>query len=198
MAKTASKGRKVVGRPKSYTPAALRTAVNKYFSSISREREIWEKVPDGETEDGKPKFKNVQVINALGKPATEIQYFVKPSIAGLCSYLHIHRDTWNSYCHDEEYHDICAAASGEIEAYLCSQLGNGKGDSGIIFNLTHNYNWKNRVEIEAGEHTRKAVSNIPQTIEEKLKFLREHGYDIPGMEDEDDDSDEDDEDAGES
>ena len=191
MPKTENKGRRIVGRPRSYTPQKLARAINRYFSSISREREIWEKTPDGEDENGKTIYKTVRVINSLGEPATEIEYFVKPSIAGLCAFLHIHRDTWNSYSHDEDYRDICAAASGEIEAYLCSQLGNGKGDSGIIFNLTHNYGWKNRIELEAGEHTRKAVANIPRTLEDKLKFLQEHGYAVPGAGGEDDDSDED-------
>lgn len=189
MSESKSSCRTVVGRPKSYTANTLAKAVNRYFSSISRIKEIWEKVPDGEDENGKPKFKYERVLNALGEPATEIEYFVRPSIAGLCSYLHIHRATWNNYTHDDKYRSICAAASGEIEAYLCSQLGNGKGDSGIIFNLTHNYGWKNRIELEAGAATRKTLANIPQTMEEKLKFLKDHGYDIPGAGEEDDDED---------
>lgn len=189
MPKTENKGRRVVGRPRSYTAPRLAKEINRYFSSISREREIWEKIPDCEDENGKTIYKAVRVMNALGEPATEIEYFVKPSIAGLCSFLHIHRDTWNSYSHDDDYRDICASASGEIEAYLCSQLGNGKGDSGIIFNLTHNYGWKNRIELEAGEQTRKAVANIPRTMEDKIKFLQEHGYAIPGAGGDDDDED---------
>lgn len=193
MAKAKSTGRRVVGRPKSYTPQALRTAVNKYFLSISREREIFDKIPDGKDKDGKTIYKQVRVMNGLGEPATEIEYFVRPSIAGLCAFLRIHRDTWNNYSHNEEYRDICAAASGEIEAYLCSRLGSGKGDSGIIFDLTHNYNWKNRIEIEAGESTRRSIENIPRTMGEKLKFLKEHGYDIPGAGEDEYDSDEDDE-----
>lgn len=175
-----SEMRKVAGRPRAYTPDKLRKAVNRYFSAISREVPVMEKVSDGFTEDGKELFKYIPVINALGEEAREIQYISKPSVAGLCAFLHICRDTWASYCRDEAYRDITDAVKTEIEAYLCSQLGNGKGDSGIIFNLTHNYGWKNRVEIDAGAETRKAMSaDMPRTMAEKIKFLADHGYTLP-------------------
>lgn len=178
-----SEMRKIAGRPRAYTPDKLKKAVNRYFSSISRERAIVEKIPDGYTEDGKEKYKIVPVLNALGEEAKEIQYLTKPSVAGLCAFLHIHRDTWASYCRSEEYKSITDAVKTEIEAYLCSQLGNGKGDTGIIFNLTHNYGWKNRIEIDAGAETRKAMTeDMPRTMADKIRFLKEHGYNVPEIE----------------
>lgn len=183
---TKKTSRKVVGAPRKYTPKTLRTAVNRYFASISRERELWEKIPDGIDENGKERFKTVRVLNAMGEPATVIEYFEKPSISRLSIYLHIHRDTWNEYSHLEEYKDICMAAKEEIEAYLWGKLGGGKGDNGIMFELTNNHGAKNKLEVEAGERARKVIENIPRTMDEKLRFLSEHGYSIPGAGDDDD------------
>lgn len=177
-----SEGRSVAGRPRRYSPAAFRRGVNKYFASISRIKTLKEKVWDGTDENGKDIYHWETIKNALDEDATAVEYLQKPSIAGLCSFLHMHRDTFNEYSRHEDYADICAAAKNEIESYLCSQLGSGKGDSGIIFNLTHNYGWKSKVEIEAGAETRKSLSAVPMTTDEKISWLLAHGYSIPGIE----------------
>ena len=100
-----------------------------------------------------------------------IEYFQRPSVSGLCGYLHMHRDTFNEYSRHEDYADICAAAKNEIEAYLCSQLGSGKGDSGIIFNLQNNFGWKQKQEVELGRDTRESMKHAA-TYHEKLAMLR--------------------------
>ena len=178
-----SKSKNIAGRPKKYSEAAFRRGVNRYFASISREKTLTEKVFVGSSKDGKEIYEPRTIENALGEEAKITEYFVKPSIAGLCSFLGMHRDTFNEYSHEDGYKDICAAAKNEIENYLCTQLGSGKGDSGIIFNLTHNFGWKNRVEVDAGEETRKALERAPLTTDDKVKWLLEHGYEIPGLED---------------
>ena len=175
--------RNIAGRPKKYSPAAFRRGVNRYFASISREKILTEKVFTGYTEDGKEIYEKRTIENALGEEARITEYLVKPSVAGLCGFLGMHRDTFNAYSHDDEYKDICDAAKNEIESYLCTQLGSGKGDSGIIFNLTHNFGWKNRVEVDAGAETRKALEKAPMTTDDKVKWLIAHGYEIPGLKD---------------
>ena len=121
--------RSIAGRPKKYSPAAFKRGVNKYFASISREKALKEKVCIGTDDAGKDIYRWEPVKNVLGEDATVIEYFQRPSVSGLCGYLHMHRDTFNEYSRHEDYADICAAAKNEIEAYLCSQLGSGKGDS---------------------------------------------------------------------
>lgn len=175
--------RKVAGRPKKYTAAAFKRAVNRYFAKISRLKPVKERVWQDVDDAGKDIYTFETVYNELGEPAEVREYFEKPSIAGICSTIGICRDTWAEYSKDPEYADVCAAAKNEIENYLCSQLGNGKGDSGIIFNLTHNFGWKNRVEVDAGEETRKALSSAPMTMDDKLKWLAEHGYAAAGNDD---------------
>lgn len=182
-----SNSRNVAGRPKKYSPAAFRKGVNRYFSSISREKALKEKVCIGTDDGGKDIYQWQPIRNALGEEATAIEYFQKPSVSGLCGFLHIHRDTFNEYSRHEDYADICDAVKNEIEAYLCSQLGSGKGDSGIIFNLTHNFGWKNKIEVETGEETRKSMEKMAMTTDEKISWLLAHGYNIPGLEGEKED-----------
>lgn len=173
--------RKIAGRPKKYSVQAFRRGVNRYFAEISREKAIKEKIWTGRGDDGKDIYEVRPVYNELGNEATVREYLVKPSIAGLCSHLSICRDTFNEYSRTEGYSEICAAVKNEIESYLCSQLGNGKGDSGIIFNLTHNFGWKNRIEVDAGEETRKSLERVPVTTDDKVRWLMEHGYTVPGV-----------------
>lgn len=185
------KGRKVAGRPKSYTAKEFEKVVNRYFASISRERELTEQIFDGTDEDGNEIYKTVPVLNNLGEPVVTTEYFKKPTQAGLCKFARIHRDTFNAYARDPEYKDICAAAMLECEAFLWERLGSGKGDTGIQFELTNNYGAKNRLEIEAGEDTRRSIEGVPRTTDEKIRFLLEHGYTIPGLEEGKSDADED-------
>ncbi len=163
--------RSIAGRPKKYSPAAFKRGVNKYFAAISREKALKEKVCIGTDDAGKDIYRWEPVKNALGEDATVIEYFQRPSVSGLCGYLHMHRDTFNEYSRHEDYADICAAAKNEIEAYLCSQLGSGKGDSGIIFNLQNNFGWKQKQEVELGRDTRESMKHAA-TYHEKLAMLR--------------------------
>lgn len=163
--------RSIAGRPKKYSLAAFKRGVNKYFAAISREKALKEKVCIGTDDAGKDIYRWEPVKNALGEDATVIEYFQRPSVSGLCGYLHMHRDTFNEYSRHEDYADICAAAKNEIEAYLCSQLGSGKGDSGIIFNLQNNFGWKQKQEVELGRDTRESMKHAA-TYHEKLAMLR--------------------------
>lgn len=180
--------KKVVGAPRKYeTPAKLQNAVNKYFASISRETTAKEKVPTGKTDKkGNPIYEEKEIINALGEPLTITEYIVKPTVAGLCTYLHIVKDTWCEYAKRPEYAAICAAAKLEMERDRSERLGGGKGDHGIEFDLKHNFGWKDQITIEAGEETRKVMAEAPATMEEKLKMLRDMGLKLPGEADDND------------
>lgn len=175
--------RNVAGRPKKYSPAAFRKGVNKYFASISREKTLKEKVCIGIDDGGNDIYRWEPILNALGEEATAIEYLQRPSISGLCSFLQIHRDTFNEYSRHEDYADICEAAKNEIEAYLCSQLGSGKGDGGIIFNLQNNFGWKQKREVELGRDTRESMKHAA-TYREKLAMLRADDEESEAYEDE--------------
>lgn len=178
---SARAARNPVGAPKKYKSAlALKRAVNRYFGSISREIEITEMKWNGKyDEKGKPIYVPETVMNMLGEPAKKIEYMVKPSVPGLCSFLGISKDTWCSYAHQEGYDKVCAAAKLEMERDRVDRLGNGKGDRGIEFDLQYNFGWKKELTIDAGEGMQKAMEK-PQTMEEMLSTLKELGLKLPG------------------
>ena len=168
------------GAPKKFeTPQQLANACDKYFRSISRVVELTEKIDTGKfNKAGKPIIEHRPIINDYGKPATAREYFRKPSISGLCNYLHICRDTWSEYANRDEYRNICASVKQEIEEYLVSRLGNGKGDAGIQFELSQNYGWRNRVEVEAGAETRESMKHSNLSMAEKLECLKSMGLKV--------------------
>ena len=118
------------------TPAAFARAVDKYFDAIRVVRPlIREEIDYQQTEDGSytvrldqyghPAKKYVRQIAADGKPAEEEIWIKKPSIAGLCVYLKIHRSTWSEYAK----RGICrhgGARAGARGGISCRE-GAGKG-----------------------------------------------------------------------
>lgn len=143
-----------VGRPKKYTKKGLEKAVEKYFSSISRDA-------DGE--------------------AWAAEYKRPPTVSGLCLYLGVDRSTWQNYADRElhpEFQEITAYAKMRMEAYLEEQLlTREKNVQGLIFNLQNNYGWREKREVELGGESRKAVSSGAQaqsmSIAEKVALLAE-------------------------
>lgn len=141
------------GRPKKYTKKGLETAVEGYFSSISRdEREAW-----------------------------EAEYKRPPTVSGLCLYLGIDRSTWQNYADPKlhpEFREITAYAKMRMEAYLEEQLlTREKNVQGLIFNLQNNYGWREKRELELGGETRRTVAEGAQaqsmSIAEKIALLAE-------------------------
>ena len=167
------------GRPRKYTAAKFREAVDKYFRSIST------LVPvmgiDGE--------------NALDMDGNEIvrtAYAVPPTVSGLCLKLGIDRRTWANYADPEKhggtkekpsaYAKVCDDVKLRIEAYLNEQLlVREKSVQGVIFNLSNNFGWSEKHEhsqrVELGEETRKVVAqNL--TLDEKFALIREAAAEI--------------------
>ena len=182
------KKKRTVGAPRKYaTPAKLKNAVNSYFSSISRTVPATEMVPSGRTDDkGRALMQSVTIENDAGDQVYVKEYIVKPTIAGLCVFLGISKDTWAEYSRREGYESVCAAAKLEMERDRSERLGSGSGDHGIEFDLKHNFGWGETITVEAGEATRKAMAATAVTMDEKLKLLEEMGLVLPGVSDGDD------------
>lgn len=179
------------------TPAAFARAVQRYFDAIRVVQPLIVAEPDYKMQAdgtygveldafGHPKKRFVQKIAADGSPAMEELWIKKPSMAGLCLFLGIHRSTWAEYGKKEGYADTVERARGRVEDYLAGKVLEKSSAAGAKFSLQHNCGWKERQEISLDEKTREAVSKT-MTAQEKLELLRELGLRLPGEEDEDED-----------
>ena len=179
------------------TPAAFARAVQRYFDSICVVQPlIVQEIALTDNGDGTysaemdafghPNKRFVQKIVKDGKPATEELWIKKPSLAGLCLFLGIHRSTWAEYGKKEGDADTVERARGRVEEYLAGKVLEKGAAAGAKFSLQHNCGWKERQEISLDEKTREAVSKT-MTAQEKLELLRELGLRLPGEEDENED-----------
>ena len=139
-----------MGAPKKYTPEELDSAVRQYFKSITRRRKVTEMVPTGQKDKmGHEIYRPQPVRNLLGKEVFVVEYLVPPTVGDLAAALGIHRDTWHSYCQQEEFSDTTSYAQGCIHAYLERELLTraGKDLKGVQFNLENNFGYKERMDI---------------------------------------------------
>lgn len=160
-----------IGRPAKYeTAQELGAAVEDYFRSVSYQKPVIITTPTGEVgEDG-----NEVIVTRMlregpdntGRPVTVTEYLEPPSIASLCLFLGISRDTWAKYARRRGFREIVEHTRTRIEAYLVGRL-ESRHTQGVIFNLKNNFGWKDKQEVGLDEDTRKAVS-----VE---RFLREEG-----------------------
>lgn len=159
----AEKKKNPVGRPKKYTKKSLEKAVLEYFDSITYEYET-------------------KIINKLGARVKEECYVKPPSKFDLCLYLGIDRGTWLNYCDHErypEFKEITDYAHLRCEAFLAEELvRREKGVDGIKFNLSNNYGWAAKREVEVGEKTRAALSIDSMSMAEKMAMLKAAMADI--------------------
>ena len=154
-----------MARPRTYTAAKLRKAVNEYFDSITRERAATELVDSGERDDkGHVIYEPAAILNKRGEKVMLEEYIVPPSVADLCAFLKIHRATWANYNNHELYPDLEEITS---EVYERMKAWNerelltrpGKDIKGIVFNLQANYGYGGeKAEIELGEGARKIMA----------------------------------------
>ena len=118
---------------KRYKPQELAEAVDKYFDSIRVVRPLilaeiaYQEQPDGTFSVeldafGHPKKKFVRPVAADGTPATEELWIKKPSMAGLCLFLGIHRSTWAEYGKKKAYADTVERARGRVEDFLAGKV----------------------------------------------------------------------------
>lgn len=128
---------------KKYTPGALKKAVEKYFKSISREVPVTERKATGKKDAyGHDVFTDVPVRNGLGEEMFRTEYLVPPTVLGLCLYLGIHRDTWNSYCNNPAYSDTTTHARGRMQCWREEALHTRKDVRGLIWDLENNYGYR--------------------------------------------------------
>lgn len=144
-----------MARPRKYEDAEkLRRAVEKYFNSITREREMTEKRDTGMRDDkGHVIYEDVVVLNKLGKPLKVTDYIVPPTVGDLCDALGITRETWREYCDREkhpEFSDTTTRARGRMMSWNERELltREGKDCKGIIFNLENNYGYREQQSID--------------------------------------------------
>ena len=155
-----------MARPRTYTPAKLRKAVNHYFDSITREVLQMESVPTGEKDDkGHAIYEQRPVLNKRGEKVMLEEYIIPPSVADLCAFLKIHRATWANYANHElhpELREVTEEVYERMKAWNERELLTrpGKDIKGIVFNLQANYGYGGeKAEIELGEGARKVMAS---------------------------------------
>jgi hypothetical protein len=138
-----------VGRPRKYTAAALRKAVEEYFDGISREVPATVMVDSGERDKfGHVVYRPERVKNKRGEEVMLTEYITPPTIGGLCLHLGITRETWAKYSDAPGLSDTTSRAKGRIRAYLECELLTRKdsGVKGIMFDLENNHGMRERVD----------------------------------------------------
>lgn len=188
-----------MGRRKKYTAAGLERAVEAYFAGISYERPRMKAVPELD-ENGYPimdafghqKIRFEQVVTADGQTYLETVWAEPPSLSGLCMYLGIDRATFARYGtfdpenpkESERFCNTVSRARGRVEAYLESRLEDSHAARGVMFNLEHNFGWRQKGQDDgaaAQAHRGEAAQNAGlegMTMGEKLRKLKEAGVDV--------------------
>lgn len=153
------------GAPRAYTPAQLAKAVVRYFAGITRRVAVTEKVAtDRKDAYGHVVYEDRPVCNALGKEFYREEFLIPPTVLGLCQFLGIHRDTWASYCKNEEYSDTTSYVRGRLQCWREEQLLTRKDIAGIKFDLENNYGYREKQQIQVGG-----------SLEELLRELGDEG-----------------------
>lgn len=72
-----------------------------------------------------------------------------PEWTDLMNFLGVHRDTIHVYSSKQGYSDPIKNAKQKCEAFIAKGIMKGElNATGGIFNLKHNYGWKDRQELE--------------------------------------------------
>ena len=118
---------------------------------------------------GRPKaFKSVkeveEKINAYFNYCEEKE---KPyTMSGLAYYLGIDRKTLLNYSKNEEYFHTIKKARDKVQMQLEECLYRLVNNSGVIFNLKNNFDWKDKIEHSSSEveNINKNISNIANLL----------------------------------
>ena len=120
-------------------------------------------------EVGRPRaFKSVEEveekINAYFNYCEEKE---KPyTMSGLAYYLGIDRKTLLNYSKNEEYFHTIKKARDKVQMQLEECLYRLGNNSGVIFNLKNNFDWKDKIEHSSSEveNINKNISNIANLL----------------------------------
>lgn len=119
-------------------------------------------------EVGRPRaFKSVEEvekkINAYFNYCEEKE---KPyTMSGLAYYLEIDRKTLLNYSKNEEYFHAIKKARDKVQMQLEECLYRLGNNSGVIFNLKNNFDWKDKMEVEKTDMTK---------VDELLKEIKDN------------------------
>lgn len=159
-----------MGRPKKYTARTLAKAVDAYFDSITREKELTERVDSGRRDSyGHTIFETRPVTNKLGRRVRVTEYVVPPSVKDLCDSLGVNRSTWADYGNPNKHPELAGIvreAGERMQAWNERELvtRSGRDVRGIIFNLQANYGYGVR---------REPVPDSPQEDDPITRSLKE-------------------------
>jgi len=166
-----------MARQKKYTAAALDRACERYFAAITRRVKVTEPVDSGRRDDkGHIIFDHIPVKNTLGEEVEVTEYIIPPSMHELCAYLQIDRATWSRYMGEgEQYAAVGERVRERMKAWNEHEMLTrpGKDLKGILFNLTNNYGYSEKKEVELGERATKTVTAASIPLEERQAMLRE-------------------------
>lgn len=167
-----------MARQKKYgTAKALEKACERYFASITRRVKVTELVDSGERDDkGHVIMRPVPVENSLGEELYTTEYLLPPSMHELCAFLRIDRATWSRYMgKSEEFAAVGERVRERMKAWNEHEMLTrpGKDLKGILFNLTNNYGYSEKKEVELGERATKTVTAASIPLEERQAMLRE-------------------------
>lgn len=172
------------GRPRKYkSNKLLSNEIEKYFNSISKTEVITENYVVGYDEKGKEILEKRVVSNDLGEPIEIKRWLAPPTITGMCLFLGISRQTFDTYSKNHEFAETTTRARARIENYLEQQLYREKSVTGIIFNLSNNFGWKEKKEVDLGKETRQSLIIQNMSLDEKLAMLAEIKGDFAAAED---------------
>lgn len=167
-----------MARQKKYgTAKALEKACERYFASITRQVKVTELVDSGERDDkGHVIMLPVPVENSLGEELYTTEYLLPPSMHELCAFLRIDRATWSRYMGEsEEFAAVGERVRERMKAWNEHEMLTrpGKDLKGILFNLTNNYGYSEKKEVELGERATKTVTAASIPLEDRQEMLRE-------------------------
>ncbi len=119
-------------------------------------------------EVGRPKaFKSVEEVEE--KIEAYFNYCEekeKPyTMSGLAYYLGIDRKTLLNYSKNEEYFHTIKKARDKVQMQLEECLYRLGNNSGVIFNLKNNFDWKDKMEVEKTDMTK---------VDELLKEIKDN------------------------
>lgn len=150
---------------------ALREAVEGYFASISRVRQVMEERRTGKLDRyGHPVTEWVPVLDGRGEVMTEREFVLPPTTGGLCAHLGISRETWAQYCNLTQFAETTTWARETLRLYLEQQLltREGKNLQGVLFSLQNNYGYAEKKTVELGPQAARAVAQVGSGSREAL------------------------------
>ena len=150
---------------------ALREAVEGYFASISRVRQVMEERRTGELDRfGHFVVEWVPVLDGRGEVMTEREFVLPPTVGGLCAHLGISRETWAQYCGLPQFEETAVWARETLRLYLEQQLltREGKNLQGVLFSLQNNYGMSEKKTVEFGPQAARAVAQAGSGSREAL------------------------------